>query len=728
MLVHFLPILDLCSQIPNIDKMKIIRITLLFTFCLSTLVLNAQKSPHPLSGEWPGYVDIPGMKIEMVFEFLENDGIWTGNMDIPAQGAKDMALSDLKVWGDSLSFVLPEVPGNANFKGAIDATGEALTGDFKQAGFSFPMYLTKKSAAEKAAAIAKLNADIEKLIALADSFRILRHHPGLAFGIVKDDKVLFAQGFGYRDLENKIPVTANTLFAIGSSSKAFTAMGAAISVEEGKLEWDKPIINYLPDFELKDEFATKEMTMVDLLTHRSGLPRHDMIWYATHFNREEIYHRMKYLEPNKSFRTTWQYQNLMFMTAGYLIGQINGVSWEEFTKKRIFDPLKMNSSNFSVIDMQKTNDFAFPYQIKDKTKVEKMEFKNIDAVGPAGSINSSITDMMKWASFLSHSPLPSEKSLIKNETRHYLFSPHMPIPGGAGAQKEFSFPSYGLGWMTYDYDGTTIVEHGGNIDGFSALVWLIPEHNIGMVALTNVNGSGLNGVLCRTATSMLLDKEPVDWFDRAYSLNNAQDEEDEEEKKEKEEKAKRPRVEGTNPAHSIHTYIGTYEHPGYGQIKIVLEEDKLKLKYYDMTMELEHWHYETFNAKFELLEIENLVSFQTDEKAKVVSLTSSMDPSVANILFTKLPSAHQTDPDYLAKLVGDYELEAQKMNISLRDKKVILQITGQPTYELLPYQDNEYKLKDLSGFSVDFIFNTDKTKTVEMKFIQPNGIFVAKRK
>ena len=195
--------------------------------------------------------------------------------------------------------------------------------------------------------------------------------------------------------KKKFPQTPKTLFAIGSSSKAFTAATVVQLADDDKLDLDEPIRKYLPDFELYDEGATKEMTPRDLLCHNSGLPRHDFVWYGSDKSRKDLYKTLKYLEPTASFRQTWQYQNLMFMTAGYLVEQISEMSWEDFTQKRILDPLGMNASNFSVSKMEKAENAALPYREKDGEFI-KMPYRNIDAIGPAGSINSNAEDMSKW--------------------------------------------------------------------------------------------------------------------------------------------------------------------------------------------------------------------------------------------------------------------------------------------------------------------------------------------
>src|SRR5436190_14910917 len=201
--------------------------------------------------------------------------------------------------------------------------------------------------------------------------------PGMAIGIVQSNKTIYAKGFGYRDLKQKLPVTTNTLFAIGSTTKAFTCVVLGTLVDEGKLDWDKPIRNYIPEFRLQDPHATELTTARDLVTHRTGLPRHDLVWYNnTSISRREVVQRLPYLEPNHAFREKFQYNNLMYVVAGHLIETITGQSWEENVRQRIFGPLGITNSNFSVRDSQSNDNFALPYQ-EQKGIVKRIPFRNI---------------------------------------------------------------------------------------------------------------------------------------------------------------------------------------------------------------------------------------------------------------------------------------------------------------------------------------------------------------
>src|SRR5579862_4240577 len=218
---------------------------------------------------------------------------------------------------------------------------------------------------------------------------------GMSVAVIQDGKMILSKGYGFRDQKSQKPVSAKTLFAIGSSTKSFTVTSLGALVDQGKLDWDKPVHDYLPDFRLMDQFATERMTPRDLVTHRSGLPRHDLMWYDSPFSRQELFSRLRYLEPSKDFRTTFQYQNLMFMTAGYLAANVSGMNWEDHVRKVVLNPLEMQSTNFSVNDSKKSPDYSLPYTVS-KENIKEIPFQNIDQIGPAGSINSNAEDMAKY--------------------------------------------------------------------------------------------------------------------------------------------------------------------------------------------------------------------------------------------------------------------------------------------------------------------------------------------
>ncbi len=546
--------------------------------------------------------------------------------------------------------------------------------------------------------------------------------PGMAISIIKDGKVVFAEGFGFRDIKQSLKVTPRTLFAIGSCTKAFTATAVGILVDEGKVDWDKPVRTYLPAFELQDVVASERMTPRDLLCHRSGLPRHDLMWYGSDFSRNELFDRLRHLEPNKDFRAVWQYQNLMFMTAGYLVGNVAGITWEDFVRKRILEPLDMIDTNFSVNDSQKAADFALPYREKDD-QIEPIPFRNIDAIGPAGSINSQVVEMANWVLLNLNKGKFKEKQVISEGALSQIQSPQMVMPGPL-QYDEILYPSYGLGWMIVPYRGHLLLQHGGGIDGFTALVAFLPRDQIGAVILTNKSGTPLTSIVLNNILDRLLGFSQVDWSKRLKEQLDKAKAEAEKAKKE----ADKDRQPDTTPSHPLEDFAGDYEHPAYGTFAIVKDGDALKAKYNTLNFVLKHFHYDIFEAHNEFTDQKIKLAFRTDLRGHIESVSMQLEPAVEEIVFHRAPEKAMMERSFLEKFSGQYEYQGVIVTIALKgDKTLTATVPGQPEYELVPYRGTEFTLKGLQGFSVEFKLD-ESGNVVEASFIQPNGAVSMKKK
>lgn len=545
--------------------------------------------------------------------------------------------------------------------------------------------------------------------------------PGLAISIIQDGRLVYSKGFGFRSVDENLAVTPQTLFAIGSCTKAFTAVTMGILVDEGQLEWARPLKEYFPAFKLKDSFATERMTPRDLVCHRSGLPRHDLVWYNSSATRKELVERLQYLEPSEDFRTTFQYQNMMFMTAGYLVGQIAGTGWERFVRNRIFMPLGMTNSNFSVDDSQKAPDFAFPYIEKDD-KIIKIQFRNIDTVGPAGSINSNVSDMANWILLNLNKGKIGDQQVISESSLKEIHSPQM-ISSKSYRYDESFYSMYGMGWGITSYRGHLRVSHGGGIDGFSAQVVLMPRDNIGMVILTNRGGSALPPIISNNVIDRLLGLDQVDWNSRVKKQVEDGEKEAEKAKKEKD----KDRKLNTKPSHPQKDYAGDYEHPGYGVISLQIKSNQMIAEYNSFPFTASHYHYDVFELDNEILDEALKVSFFTDLKGNIRSLSVQLEDAVDPIVFTKMPEKAMMQKSFLEKFAGEYMLGKDKTTVFLKgDKTLFIFVPGQPEYELEPYKGTTFNFKALSGFSIEFIMD-ESGKVTEAKITQPNGVFTAKK-
>lgn len=460
--------------------------------------------------------------------------------------------------------------------------------------------------------------------------------PGLAIAIVKGDQVVLAKGYGVRKLGEPAPVDERTLFAIGSSSKAFTTASIAMLVDEGKVKWDDPVTKHLPGFEMYDPYVTRELTVRDLLTHRSGLQRGDLLWYGTELDREEILKRTRFLKPSWSLRSTFGYQNLMYLAAGQLIARVSGKSWDDFIRERLFVPLGMAASSTSVTAFKNANNVATPHS-KIGQKVTVIPWRNIDNIAPAGSINSNVVDMAQWVRLqLGQGTFQNQKlfSAAQAKEMHAAQTVIRFEPPYSTYYPEAHFLNYGLGWFLSDYRGRKVVDHGGAIDGMRAQVALIPEEKLGLVVLSNMNGSGLPTALMYHIFDAYLAGAPArDWSAELLKSWKTL----EEAAKAAEKKQEAERVTGTNPSVALDKYAGTYRSDLYGDVKITHDDGKLSIRYGPaFTGDLTHWHYDTFRARFVTSgEAKVFVTFALNAQGKLDTLTLGL-PGMADYPFKRV--------------------------------------------------------------------------------------------
>ena len=701
------------------------------------------SAPADVAGHWEGPIQTPGMELKVLVDLKVAAGAGLeGTIDIPAQGAKGLPLEAVEVRDRAVSFAIRGIPGQPTFKGTLSAEGATIEGSFSQGGQTFPFRLSRGAEPAKAAAQALEGFPDWARKTMAD-WKV----PGLAVAVVKNGEVVLMEGYGVRDVASQAAVTPDTLFAIGSATKAFTATALALLVDDGRLNWDTPVRAYLPSFKLKDPLASERMTPRDLVTHRSGLPRHDLVWYAAPLTRRELVARLEFLEPSADFRARWQYQNLMFMTAGYLAGEVAGMPWEDLVRARIFAPLGMRGSNFSVEDSKRSADFAKPHQEKDERVIE-IPFRNIDAVGPAGSINSSVRDMSRWLLLQLGGGKVGDTTVLTGPGLAELHKPQM-VVGDSGQDPEISGTSYAMGWFVESYRGHVRVHHGGAIDGFIAMVTFLPREGIGVVALANLGGTGLPEVVARQAIDRLLGLPPIDWSARLLQRREAG------RKAEKSGKAKgaEERKPGTRPAHALDEYVGDYEHPAYGVVSVsrsaaptpdaaskpskgkpqAAPAPALAGAFHGIPMALEHWHYETWKATPSdpaMSEDTLFVQFHDSVGGDVDRLTINLEPSAPEIAFAKKPPSRLSDPAFLRGLTGAYTMADNPtftITIDLKGTGLTAFVPGQPIYDLVPYRGTEFRLKQLTGFAVRFVLD-EKGAVKEALLVQPNAVFTIRRK
>ncbi len=445
---------------------------------------------------------------------------------------------------------------------------------------------------------------------------------GLAVAVVKDGEVLFAKGYGIRELGSAAKVDEHTLFAIGSTTKAMTAAAIGMLVDEGKLDWDDPVTDHLPDFRLYDPFVTREITVRDLLTHRAGLPNADFLWYGQDSEAADILFRMRYVEPETSLRSSFTYQNIMYAAAGEVVAELSGMSWDAFIQKRIFEPLDMNGSIATAATLDAQPNVALPhYRVDGATRV--IENASVDAVAPAGSVWSSVSDMAQWMRFLLEGTTPDGTELLSKETLEELFTPQTLVdPDEFYPTQAVTNPhwmTYGLGWFQQDYDGRAVDFHTGSIDGMVAIHGLIRDERLGVYVLGNLDHAEIRHALMYHVFDRFGEGSNRDWSAELKTLYDELSRQAERRRSE----AEKTRVGGTAPTLALDRYTGTFADELYGAVQITIDGDGLRLFYGPgLRGELEHWHYDLFRVHFDAAwRGSTLVSFELDRKAEVAVLS-----------------------------------------------------------------------------------------------------------
>ncbi len=559
---------------------------------------------------------------------------------------------------------------------------------------------------------------------------------GFAVAVVEKNKVVYAKGFGYRDYENKKPVTPNTLFAIGSCSKAFTSSLLGILRNDNKVTFDEKPATYIPELKFFNDDMNLDITIKDLMTHRTGLPRHDYSWYLFNTShRDSLIQRIQYQEPSFGVRKQWQYNNFMFLLQGVITEKITGSSWEKNIRDKIFKPLAMNTSNTSIAELGKSAEPAIGYDVK-KDVISKMDYYNISGMAPAGSINSSVNEMANWAKTWINGGKFEGKEVLPSSYVAEAMSSQMVIGGGLPSKEhtDIQFSTYGYGWFLASYKGHYRVEHGGNIDGFSANTCIFPSDSLGIIVLVNQNGSSVPSIVRNLIADRMLKVIQTDW---SKELMDATD------KRKKEEAATITKAESgqkkrTTPSHNLEEFESKYTHPGYGTFTLKVRHDSLFSILGKREWWLKHFNFDIFQPfeldathKIDTTDKSNLrFNFITGLNGEIEKvLINDFEPSIGKPLeFSRQANTKKIALEELKQYTGEYELGGMVANVFVKaEKTLFLHVPGQPEYELQFLGSDKFSIKNLNGYKVTF----DKDgagKITSCSFIQPNGTFKAKRK
>jgi CubicO group peptidase (beta-lactamase class C family) len=550
--------------------------------------------------------------------------------------------------------------------------------------------------------------------------------PGVGVGIVVNDKLVFAKGYGYRDYEKKLPYTPATMSPIASNTKLFTAIAAGMLVEEGKLSWDKPVRDSVPAIRFYNDQLNNTVTLRDMLSHRTGITRHDTIWYKSDFTRKQLFEKLVYLEPQEPIRQTFLYNNLMFAAVGYLIELQSGKTWEEFVKERILIPLQMNSTSYSIADMLKRPEFGVGFtERRDSFEIYRIPYyEDITGVAPCGAIVSNIEDMSHWLIALMNQGKYDGKQVLPPEVLKATLQPAIALPNTALETRGWSEvlnAAYGMGRDTASYRGHLITFHGGDLPGFHTQISFMPQDHIGVIVFEIGNHSQpLYNIVSYNVYERLLGMDQTPWSDRQLAIRLKNKKADTEART----KAALGQVSGTKPSHNLADYAGVYENPAYGAMTIGLKDNQLHFDFHKIRMPMTHFHYDRFDTPDDEQDGKWSVNFRTNPQGDIDQAAMSLDEAEA--VFVRKPDT--IDPKLMSQLPGSYETPGGvKVQVALAaDGKLSLVLPGQPVIPLSQVKGLAFRTPQFSDLTFEFVLQDGKVTGLKQK--DPAGELTFPRK
>ena len=550
--------------------------------------------------------------------------------------------------------------------------------------------------------------------------------PGVGVGIVVNDKLVFAKGYGFRDYEKKLPYTPGTMSPIASNTKLFTAIAAGMLVEEGKLSWDKPVRESVPGIRFFNDQLNTTVTLRDMLSHRTGITRHDTIWYKSDFTRKQLFEKLVYLEPQEPMRQTFLYNNLMFAAAGYLIELQSGKTWEEFVKERILIPLKMDSTSYSIADMLKRPEFGVGFtERRDSFEIYRIPYyEDISGVAPCGAIVSNIEDISHWLIALMNQGKYDGKQVLPAEVLKATLQPAIALPNTALETRGWSEvlnAAYGMGRETASYRGHLITFHGGDLPGFHTQISFMPQDHIGIIVFEIGNHSQpLYNIVSYNVYERLLGMDQTPWSERQLEIRLKNKKADTEART----KAGEGRISGTKPSHNLADYAAVYENPAYGAMTIGLKDNQLQFDFHKMRFPMTHFHYDRFDTPDDEQDGKWSVNFRTNPQGDIDNAVMSLDEAEA--VFVRKPDT--IDPKLMSQLAGAYQTPGGvNVQIALSaDGKLSLVLPGQPGIPLTQSKGLTFRNPRFSDLTFEFVVQDGQVKGLKQK--DPSGELTFPRK
>ena len=551
--------------------------------------------------------------------------------------------------------------------------------------------------------------------------------PGVGVGIVVNDKLVFAKGYGYRDYGKKLPFTPATLCPIASNSKLFTAVAAGLLVDEGKLDWDKPVRDAVPVIRFYNDALNNTITLRDMLSHRTGITRHDLIWYKSDFTRKQLFDRLVYLEPKEQPREIFLYNNMMYAAVGQIIELQSGKTWEDFVRDRIFKPLDMNSTVYTIAEMTQAPDFGVPFtERRDTTELYQIPYyEETVGVAPAGAIISNIQDMSHWLIALMNDGKYAGSQVLPADALKATIEPAIALPNSLGETRgfwELTNSVYGMGRWTGSYRGHLLTYHGGDIDGFHSQVSIMPQERIGVIVFViGDHCQPLYNTISYNVYERLLGVSQTPWSERWLDVRVKSKKAG----KEARSKAGMDQVPNTKPSHALADYAGDYEHPAYGILRIGEKDGQLQFDFHTFQYPMTHFHYDRFDTPDDERYGKWSVNFVTNPQGDVDRAVISLDEAEAT--FTRKPQT--LDAGLKSQMPGTYETptgSSFKVVLNEEDGALYIVVSGQPDEKLIYYKGLSFRIKEFSDVIFEFV--QEGGKVVALKQRDPSGEYVFKRK
>jgi CubicO group peptidase (beta-lactamase class C family) len=547
--------------------------------------------------------------------------------------------------------------------------------------------------------------------------------PGIGVGIVVKGELVFAKGYGYRDVGQKLPFTTKTTVPIASNTKLFTAIAAGLLVEDGKLDWDKPVRQFVPSIRFFSDALDASVTIRDMLSHRTGITRHDTIWYKSDFTRQQLFERLRYLEPSQPPRSIFLYNNMMYAGAGRVVELLSGKSWEDFVRERLFTPLGMTSSTFSIDELVKQPDHGVPFtERRDSFELYEIPYyREAAGIGPAGAINSNLEDMSRWLTALMSEGKLAGQQVIPAAVLKATLAPAIALGNTqleARGFGELLNPVYGTGRWTASYRGHLVAYHGGDINGFHSQVSMLPTDGIGVIVLViGDHCAPLYNYVSYNVYERLLGLSETPWSARGLEIRLKGKEAGTQARA----KAGAGRVADTKPSHPLDDYTGEYEHPAYGVLSVSRKGEELVFDFHKIRLPLRHFHYDRFDTPDDEQDGQWSVNFGTSALGEVDKAQMSLDEAEA-VFVRRVPTA-LSSIETLRQYAGRYETPTgAAIEVQLRQEGTLgILSPGQPFLALVPWKPHRFRSKEFSDIVVEFVIEDGQVKA--MKQIAPSGEF-----